>query len=211
VSESVRIAEPLRTHDGEWVCEGWSATRWVSGSEPDYSRDSTWVDIVQAGEAFHRAVAHLSRPACLEAREDPWARADRAAWGEQDLRIHPGFSDVAVRLREAFEPLGQPQVVHLDLTANTLFEPGSAPAVIDVSPYWRPPAYAYGVVLADALCWYGAEARLLEQTGVSVPAVARALVFRMLTSSELAWSRQDLVDVDDEAARYRRAAGDLGL
>jgi len=118
---------------------------------------------------------------------------------------------LSARLRGALEPLGPSQIVHGDLAGNVLFNPGSAPAIIDVSPYWRPTAYADGVVIADALCWHDAAGSLLEQAGVSVPAVARALLFRVLTTSEFAVSSQGAVDVSCEAARYRLAAAAIGL
>ena len=52
-----------------------------------------------------------------------------------------------------------------------------------------------------------ADASLLDLVGVSVPAVARALLFRMATTSE----RDDLPDVRDEARRYTVAAAAIGL
>jgi hypothetical protein len=73
--------------------------------------------------------------------------------------------------------------VHCDLTGNVLFANGLAPAIIDISPYWRPPAYAEGVVVADALCWHDAQASLADDLGVPRSAVARALLFRLLTTT----------------------------
>ncbi|WP_250034741.1 hypothetical protein [Paractinoplanes maris] len=206
-SAEFRLAAPARTREGFSDCAGWSATRWVEGAEPDYSKASTWHDIIAAGRAFHRAVAHLERPAFLDARQDWWARGDRVAWGERSTRFRPGFAEVAARLTTALEPLGRDQLVHADLTQNVLFAPGLPPAVIDISPYWRPPAYAEGVVVADALCWHDAPPSLPQALGVSVPAVARALLFRMATTNE----RDDLPDVRDEARRYDRAATAVGL
>ncbi|GHJ46500.1 TIGR02569 family protein [Catellatospora sp. TT07R-123] len=209
--DGFRIAEPVCTRDGAWVSHGWSATRWVEGSEPDYSAVSTWRDILAAGRAFHRAVAHLGRPDFLEARQDWWARADRAVWGEQEIQFRPEFAAVARRLRGALEPLGRPQLVHGDLTKNVLFAPGLAPAVIDISPYWRPPQYAEGVVVADALCWHGAPATLWKTVDVPVAAVARALLFRMATTNERVAAGADGVDLRDEARRYGLAAAAIGL
>jgi uncharacterized protein (TIGR02569 family) len=211
VPDGFRIASPVSTRDGAWICHGWSATRWVEGGEPDWSAASTWPRIVEAGRAFHRAVAHLSRPRCLDARADWWAQADRAAWDERALRLRPELAEPARRLRPVLEPLGSPQVVHADLTGNVLFASGLQPAVIDISPYWRPPEYAEGVVLADALCWHGAPGSVLEQAGVSVAAVARALLFRMATTNERAASGVHGVDLADEARRYSLAADALGL
>jgi hypothetical protein len=207
--EGIRIAPVLATRDGEWLCEGWWATRWLEGGEPDRADPSTWVDIVEAGRAFHRAVAEVARAECLDARTDCWAVADRAAWGERPLGLRPRLAGLGRRLQGALEPLSRPQLVHADLTGNVLFAPGLAPAVIDVSPYWRSPEYAEGVVLADALTWYGAPPRILALAGVRVAAVARALLFRIVTTNERVGSGE--VDLEDEARRYEVAAAAIGL
>jgi uncharacterized protein (TIGR02569 family) len=210
-NEHVRLAMPIRARDGSWTCEGWSATQWLVGDHPDLSRESALIAILDAGRVFHEMVAHLPRAECLDARSDSWAVADRVAWGELRLRVRPEFASTTRRLQSALEPLGCPQVVHADLTGNVLFAAGHAPGVIDVSPYWRPAAYAEGVVVADALAWHGASASVMEATGVSVAAVARALLFRMATTSERVARREAAVDVVDEARRYERAAAAIGL
>jgi hypothetical protein len=210
-ADGFRVATPVPTRDGAWVLERWSATRWIEGSEPGYSATSTWQEILAAGRAFHRAVAHLGRPDFLDAREDWWARADRAVWGERELRFLPEFAAVARRLHAVREPWGVSQIVHADLTRNVLFTPGLAPAIIDISPYWRPPEYAEGVVVADALCWHDAPASLPVTVGVPVAAVARALLFRMATTSERVASGAAGVDIQDEARRYGRAAAAIGV
>jgi uncharacterized protein (TIGR02569 family) len=207
----LRLASPVRTLHGTWSWEGWSATRWVEGAEPDRTKMSSWLDIIDAGRAFHRAVAHLPRPDCLDDRDDWWAVADRIAWGEDGMHLHPEFAGLGRRLQRALGPLGAPQVVHGDLTGNVLLSPSLPPAVIDISPYWRPPEYAEGVVIADALCWYDAQPSLLDQAGVSVAAVARALLFRMATTSQAVSGGAARFDVGDEARRYDRAARAIGV
>jgi uncharacterized protein (TIGR02569 family) len=209
--DGFRLATPVRTADGGWICHGWSAARWVEGSEPDYSTVSTWQRTLAAGRAFHRAARHLSRPDFLDTRQDRWARADRAAWAERPIRFRAEFAAVARRLQQALEPLGPPQIVHADLTNNMLFAPGLTPAIIDVSPYWRPPQYAEGIVVADALCWHGAPQSLRETVDVPVAAVARALLFRMATTNERAAAGTDGIDLEDEARRYGHAAEAIGL
>ncbi len=57
------------------------------------------------------------------------------------------------------------------------------PGIIDFSPYWRPPSYAEGTVNADALNWHGAPPTLPDQVDVPLAAVARGLLFRVLTTS----------------------------
>ena len=114
-------------------------------------------------------------------------------------------------LQDASHPLGPSQIVHGDLTGNVLVAPGAPPAVIDISPYWRPPEYAEGVVIADALCWHGASASVLGEVGVSVTAVARALLFRLGATDELLLAGLATVDPQVEAERYGRAAALIGL
>ena len=65
------------------------------------------------------------------------------------MRFVPELADVAARLLAQPDPPDEPQLVHCDLTGNVLFAAGLPPAVIDISPYWRPPSYAEGVVVAD--------------------------------------------------------------
>ena len=210
--DGVRIAKPVPTATGTWRHEGWSATLWVDGAGPDRTLHTVWLDIIEAGRAFHRAVAHLSRPHCLDERSDPWAAADRAAWGEHAVPLHDAFTAAEARLREALAPLGGSQLVHGDLAGNVLFARHLPPAVIDLSLYWRPPEYADGVVLADALCWHDASPSLLTDAGVSVAAVARGLLFRLLTTNErVARGDMSVADVADEAHRYNQAASAIGL
>lgn len=211
VADGFRLAPPVRTLHGTWSWEGWAATRWIEGSEPDRTRSSTWLEILEAGRAFHRAVAHLDRPDCLDAREDRWAVADRAAWGEYIIQFRPEFADLGRRLVRALEPLGSSQIVHADLTGNILLSPTLPPAVIDISPFWRPPEYAEGIVVADALCWHDAHPSVLDQAGVSVAAVARALLFRMATTNLAVSFGLGGVDVNDEARRYERATATIGV
>jgi hypothetical protein len=156
-------------------------------------------------------VRNWPRPDCLATRTDPWAIADRVAWRDAAVNLRQEFVEVARLLQDASHPLGPSQIVHCDLTGNVLVAPGALPAVIDISPYWRPPEYAEGVVIADALCWHGASGSVLEEVGVSVTAVARALLFRLVTTNELLLAGLATVNPHAEAERYGRAAALIGL
>jgi uncharacterized protein (TIGR02569 family) len=142
-----------------------------------------WREVVVVGETFHLAVHDVPRPSFLDRRVDPWAIADRVAWGEVEgdrLRDDP----IVARLRNHLRPVSQScQLVHGDLSGNVLVHPLLPPAVIDVSPYWRPPAFAAAVVLADALLWHDADEELVRDHA-QLPDVAqlllRALLFRLV-------------------------------
>ena len=73
------------------------------------------------------------------------------------------------------------QLVHGDLAGNILFHPGLAPAVIDVSPYWRPKRYADAIIVADAIAWGDADLRALEplRDPIGLQVLYRAILFRL--------------------------------
>lgn len=176
--EGIRLAPQVRAADGRWVVDRWAATKRIEGR---VTRD--WHEILRAGVAFHRATAGLPRPDVLDTRTDLWAVADRAAWSEQDPpRASPLVEALTARLRALDLPA---QVVHGDLSGNVLVADGRAPAIIDFSPYWRPPGWALAVVVVDAVLWGRADFDLVD---VLDPAdreqlLARATLFRLSCDS----------------------------
>ena len=65
-----------------------------------------------------------------------------------------------------------------------LFAEGLPPAIIDLSLFWRPPAYASAIVVADALVWEGAGEDLLGSMAHIddwEQFLLRALIFRAVT------------------------------
>lgn len=199
--EGFRVPRPARTADGRCVVEGWSAARWVAGEAGPVGR---WADLFATSRAFHRAVRHVSRPAVLDHRDHAWARADRSAWGERPPPGVDGLEPLRSALARYTQPVREPaQLVHGDLSGNVLFADGLAPAVIDLSPYWRPPAFADAVAVADGLLWWGQggsaqSAGLLAAAGrAGEPAwVARGLLFRLDTLGH---------QLADSGSRPRRA------
>src|SRR5712691_9265367 len=88
----------------------------------------------------------------------------------------------------------QAQLVHGDLGGNVLFAAGEPPAVIDFSPYWRPPGLALAVAAVDALMWSGAAPAILDELAGQPELdqlLARALVYRLVT--EIIFRRGDAV------------------
>lgn len=181
--DGLRLAPPLRAGDGRLVVDGWTAWRRVDGGhEP-----GRWPEAIEAGRRLQRALADLDRPAFLDARTHAWAIGDRAAWGELPLEPWLGIRHVA-RLAPLLRPVRtEARLIHGDLTGNVLHAPALPPAIVDFSPYWRPPPFAGAIVVADALVWEGADESLLKAVaGVrdfgQYP--ARALIYRLVTEQE---------------------------
>jgi uncharacterized protein (TIGR02569 family) len=177
-SETVRIAEPVPTLDGEFVVDNWCAWRWLDGAP----RRDAWNEILETSSHLHRALAHLSWSPRAEGL-DPWSVADRAAWGESPLTVPAALDALVAQL----EPVDHPrQVIHADLANNVVFHPGLPPGVIDISPFFRPAAYADAIVVADAIAWSGAPdelaERFLERHGPQL--LLRAILFRVGVNAE---------------------------
>ncbi|MDT5011198.1 MAG: hypothetical protein QOH57_2815 [Mycobacterium sp.] len=196
--DGVRLARPVRSTDGRFVVSGWRADTYMSGTpEPRYD------EVVSAGVRLHEATAKLERPRFLtQPPVAPWGdvdvfiAADRAAWEERPLhgwpsgaRVAPGSSDgrKSLALIQQLAGLRLPvksasQLVHGDLYGTVLFTGTAAPGITDITPYWRPPAWAAGVVVVDALSWGDADDGLIERWG-SLPEwsqmLLRALIFRL--------------------------------
>ncbi len=186
-----RLPLPLCANDGRWVVDGWCAQTAADGEHP---KDGRWGDVISTGDRFHKAIRHLSRPAFLDDRIDPWTFGDRVAWQEvEPPKGHKALS----QLLEMRRPIAScSQLIHGDLTENVLFAEGQPPAVIDVSPYWRPVGFAAAVVVADAVCWRHADPETLfnyiSDVEEFLQLLIRALIYRMVTTISVAKGAVDL-------------------
>jgi uncharacterized protein (TIGR02569 family) len=197
---ALRVAAPLRSADGRLVVSGWTAWPYLEGRHGT----GRWPEIVSAGRLFHAAIAALPRPRFLGGRTDWWAAGDRVAWGESPIGPYLDL-DTIRDLAAALRPVpARSQLIHGDLTGNVLFHPRLPPAVIDVSPYWRPPAFADAIVVADALAWEGAGADLVRTVAAGTPEFGqcflRALIYRIVTDRLAGGDR-----ASDWQAPYRAA------
>ena len=175
--EGFRLARPRLAVGGSLCVDGWCATEYLSGQhEP-----RRWAEIIAVGQRFHAALRGIPRPSFLDRRSNRWAISDRVAWGELPASDFPGVRHLP-QLTGALRPLtAASQIIHGDLTGNVLFDDRKPPAVIDFSPYWRPPGYASGIVIADALVYEGADSQVLGAVSHIedfAQYLIRALIFR---------------------------------
>ena len=168
--------------------DGWAATALVKGRSGPVGR---WSELLSAARAFHKAVRRESRPSFLDHRTHRWALADRVAWGEAKVEpvgaVAPLLADLIRHIRPVREQ--HHQLVHGDLSGNVLFAKGLPPAIIDFSPYWRPPTYAEAITAVDALLWFGATDQVLhlvQRDSESTQLLLRAVIFRLIVLNECA-------------------------
>src|SRR4051794_22250431 len=176
--DGFRISHPLRALDGSLVVDGWCAWEAVEGSH----EERRWAEIIAVGDRFHAALADVPRPEFIALRTDPWAIGDRVAWGDVPVTDFARVKHLT-RLASARKPLtARSQLIHGDLTGNVLFDDRLPPAVIDLAPYWRPPAFASAIVVADALVWEGADEGIVDAASAHIvdfdQYLLRALIYR---------------------------------
>lgn len=204
----VRLARPIRSTDGRWVVSGWTAHRFVAGSPaPRFD------EIRLTGQALHDAVADVSEPRFLRERSDLAGWADRLAWGEvldTEERLGHGHGATLYRELAAFRRAvtAPSQLVHGDLLGQVLFAGDADPAVVDLTPFWRPAGWAIAVLAVDAVARCGAPIEVLGEWADGPDwsqLVRRATLFRLAVS--LAHPRtpaDDLVTMLSTAERVDR-------
>jgi hypothetical protein len=77
------------------------------------------------------------------------------------------------------------QLVHCDLVGNVLFAEELAPAIIDLSLYWRPLAYSAAITFADAATFEGAPletVKVLERYPAWRELLVRGVLFRVVVN-----------------------------
>ena len=200
--DGFRIARLRPADDGSVCVDGWCATEHVAGQHAE----RRWPEIIAVGERFHAALRGIPRPGFLDQRASPWAIGDRVAWGEIPAAEFAKVSHLP-RLAATLRPVTAPsQLIHGDLGGNVLFHDQLPPAIIDFSAYWRPVGFASAIVVADALVWQDASARLLASVSHIDDIgqyLIRALIYRAVAGCPL--GEQDPVTPGGDDDRWASA------
>jgi len=201
VVDGLRLARPVRGTDGRYVVSGWRADTYLEGN-PEPRHD----EVVAVSLRLHEATANLERPRFLaQPPVAPWVdvdvfvAADRAAWEATPLRsLGPALKsyvttpdaeqslDLLRRMASLRKPVTTPpQLVHGDLFGTVLFAGDADPAVVDVTPFWRPGGWAIAVLAVDAVARGGAPIEVVGEwaDGSDWPQLMRrAALFRLAAS-----------------------------
>jgi uncharacterized protein (TIGR02569 family) len=194
-----RLPAPIATKydPGAFIHEGWTASYYLEG---EARQALNFADLLALCRAFHRDVAELGavKPPFLDGRTSRFHLADRVTWGELDLcsieklnmsvlaRIKDDLQRIELLRRPLSEAVYTSQIIHGDITGNVLFSstPGVPPGIIDITPYWRPAAYAEAIIVADALFLHGKGREVIEELGTDsfrLQLLVRALYWRCVT------------------------------
>lgn len=183
--EAVRIPKAVISSSGTWIFDDHVCWTWLNGG----GEDGGYAEKLAASRAFHQAACVLRKPDYIDRRDDPWALADRVAWGErpadydaETMRVlGPVLSEIECT---PLPPGTEEQLIHGDLSGNFVFAPGLAPGIIDITPYWRPVGFAEAVMWIDSI-WFDAPAdpRKFDRPGMRAFAL-RALARRMAEQPE---------------------------
>ena len=200
--DGLRLARPVRSTDGRYVVAGWRADTFVAGS-PEARHD----EVISTGVRLHEATSSMERPRFLtQPPVPPWtdvdvfAVADRSAWEDRPLHTLPlgapslpeaehrdNARELVTQLAGLRKPTKSPsQLVHGDLYGTVLFAGAAAPGITDITPYWRPAAWAAGVAVVDALSWGDADEGLIERWDSLLEwpqMLLRALMFRLAVNA----------------------------
>jgi uncharacterized protein (TIGR02569 family) len=198
--EDLRIIRPVASHSGTWVIDGWSAWRRLEGRHIR----GRWQEVLGVADRFHSAVRGVAWSDAIEC-DNAWTQADRFAWDEQNIEVPRPLRPLVDTLLSRRVELDLPsQLIHGDLTDNVLFHDRLPPAVIDISPYWRPARFAQAVVIADSVAWFGADVEtaegFIDPEGVQL--LVRAMLFRL--GAAVALCGDDPTRLECEARAYQR-------
>lgn len=188
--DGYRVARPVQSFDGRWVVDGWIATCKVEGTSGFAGRES---ESLLACRRIHQDLFNVYKstecPSWLGSMPTIYCKAHQLAWGE--LLLSQAVGDHICKLLdpivEALRPIDLPnQITHGDPGGdNILFAKKLAPAIIDISPCWRPAGYAVAIMLADGIAWEGSKPSTLE-LAQDEPYIGqlmlRAVIFRLTVS-----------------------------
>jgi len=146
-----RIATPIRTQTGEWVSQGWTASQFLPGFSP---KGTHLKERFEAARTLHKDLETTDRPPHFDHATDPWAMADKIAFGFAEWTADPRITPCLERFRAQQIPIrGQWQVIHGDLAGNFLIQEGLPPAIIDFTPKWSPGSFGEAVMAIDICLW----------------------------------------------------------
>jgi uncharacterized protein (TIGR02569 family) len=181
-SSEFRIPKPIKSRGGDWVFDGWTASKFLQGKH----KPGHYAEVIKLNTIFHKALKNVPKPAWFDKKTDVFAISDRMAWGEIPI---PDFKITNKPLKKIFSRLKENQLpnqlIHGDWGIDQiLFHNTLAPAVLDMTPYFRPKDYPIADMLISAIINDNVNITILD-LGKDInnfnQLMLRALIFRTCT------------------------------
>jgi hypothetical protein len=148
-----RLASSLEPKDSVWTVEGWAGYSFVPGT---FFPGKFVEERFMVSRQFHRDLRFLPNAEFLGEQSDPWTVAQQMAFGNRDWEASSEIAPL-LELLGSFEDAKATvwQIIYADIAGNFLFEPGLAPAIIDLTFKWSPAGFAEVVMAVDIVLWEG--------------------------------------------------------
>lgn len=183
VSNKFRVPESIRVKDGGWAFEGWVASKFLQGEH----RPGNYAEVMEVSKVFHKALVGTPKPDWLNKNTNVFRMADRMAWGEIPI---PDFDIANKPLKKVLNLLRENrlpnQLIHGDWGIDQiLFHNTLPPAVLDMTPYFRPADYPIADMLVSSMVENDGVDKSILDLGKNIndfdQLILRALLFRTCT------------------------------
>ncbi|MBU0613191.1 hypothetical protein KKB10_04190 [Patescibacteria group bacterium] len=159
-SDKFRVPKSIRAKNGAWNFDGWSASEFLQGKH----RPGNYAEAIEVSMMFHKALADIPKPDWFNKKTDVFTMSDRMAWSEMPIY---DFDIANKPLKKLFSLLREnrlpSQLIHGDWgLEQILFHDTLTPAVLDMTPYFRPKNYPIADMLISAMANDSADESILD-------------------------------------------------
>ncbi|MDD2656143.1 MAG: hypothetical protein PHQ18_01065 [Patescibacteria group bacterium] len=202
-SSEFRVPKYKKANNDSFVFEDWTASEFLEG---EHKKDN-YIKAIELSKIFHNELKDIKKPDWFDKKTDVFAIADKIAWGELPL---PNFEPAKKQLENIFELLKENnlpnQLVHGDWgPGQILFSDTLPPAILDITPYFRPANYPIADMLISALANDNKDISIIN-LGKNIKEfdqlLLRALVFRTCTYIEFQIHLENDHDWTGEIKKY---------
>lgn len=179
--QSLTIAKPIRSKNGNFVENGYGVTEYIAG---DFFSGRI-EEKIKACRILNQLLESVNQPEDWTHWSSPWQWANQIAWEEADLpeNTDSRSKEIIESIKAEYKPIYlSKQLIHSDLAGNILFN-RTTPVIIDFSPEFRPSSYAEVLLITDSIAWHQEQVESLwiaqYPKALIIQLALRAIVFRL--------------------------------
>lgn len=115
-SPLTRFPRPVKSIHGTWVCEGYVAWSFLTGTHVS----GNYKEKLKSSLVFHTLLKDIAKPPFVGIARSSWSAADLVAWQRREFHYAQGFMDLYAQIAPHLRPLDRPcQLIHSDLSGNS--------------------------------------------------------------------------------------------